>query len=269
MTPAAAYMEQALAAAEQLFGAGRHGVANLVIQQAMFLPEGVRRRVQVIASRPSRAANRRLKSTAGRKATSRSPTRGRCTPAASLVHESRVPVPQRRRTMLDHVDLDAVRERAVSITSHEDFYRMMAERGLAYGPAFRVLQRIASRRRRRGRARSNCRKLWFAKRARYRVHPALGDALLQLMAGAVPLEEDGSFSPFTYMPVGIRGVSRLPADSKISRSRCLLTRFERRANRARVRNGSRRTSYLINEAGEVLVALEGVQVQRLGRGGGG
>ena len=47
VTPAAAYVEQGLAAAEQLFGPGRHGLANLVIQQAMFLPEGVRRRVQV------------------------------------------------------------------------------------------------------------------------------------------------------------------------------------------------------------------------------
>ena len=41
---------------------------------------------------------------------------------------------------------------------------------------------------------------------RYRLHPALGDAMLQSMSGAVPLEKDGSFSPFTYMPVGIRRV---------------------------------------------------------------
>ena len=47
VTPAAAYVEQGLAAAEQVFGPGQHGIDNLVIQQAMFLPEGVRRRVQV------------------------------------------------------------------------------------------------------------------------------------------------------------------------------------------------------------------------------
>ncbi len=46
VTPAAAYIEQGLAAAEQLFGEGRHGLENLVIQQAMFLPEGTQRRVQ-------------------------------------------------------------------------------------------------------------------------------------------------------------------------------------------------------------------------------
>jgi hypothetical protein len=55
VTPAAAYVEHGLAAAEQLFGPGRHGLANLVIQQAMFLPEGVRRRVEVSVAR-SRAA---------------------------------------------------------------------------------------------------------------------------------------------------------------------------------------------------------------------
>ena len=47
---------------------------------------------------------------------------------------------------------------------------------------------------------------------RYQLHPALGDAMLQSMAGAVPLEEDGSFSPFTYMPVGIRRVRIAAAD---------------------------------------------------------
>ena len=47
VTPAAAYIEQGLAAADAVFGPGRHGLANLTIQQAMFLPEEVRRRVQV------------------------------------------------------------------------------------------------------------------------------------------------------------------------------------------------------------------------------
>ena len=47
VTPAAAYIEQGLAAAEQLFGPGRHALADLSIQQAMFLPEGMRRRVQL------------------------------------------------------------------------------------------------------------------------------------------------------------------------------------------------------------------------------
>ena len=36
VTPAAAYIEQGLAAADEVFGPGRHGLANLVIQQAMF-----------------------------------------------------------------------------------------------------------------------------------------------------------------------------------------------------------------------------------------
>jgi myxalamid-type polyketide synthase MxaB len=63
VTPAAAYIEQGLAAAEQLFGAGQHGLENLVIQQAMFFPEGSRRRVQVRLLR-NLAANRRSRPTA-------------------------------------------------------------------------------------------------------------------------------------------------------------------------------------------------------------
>ena len=66
VTPAAAYIEQGLAAAAEVFGPGRHGLANLAIQQAMFLPEGVRRRVQVSIA-PNRAASRRSRRIAGRR----------------------------------------------------------------------------------------------------------------------------------------------------------------------------------------------------------
>src|SRR4029453_17371657 len=50
VTPAAAYIEQGLAAADQMFGPGPHAVENLVIQQAMFLPEGSGRLVQITVS---------------------------------------------------------------------------------------------------------------------------------------------------------------------------------------------------------------------------
>src|SRR5439155_602911 len=45
--PGAASVEQALAAAEQCFGPGRHAVADLSFQQAMFLPPGSARAIQI------------------------------------------------------------------------------------------------------------------------------------------------------------------------------------------------------------------------------
>ncbi len=51
VVPAAAYIEQGLAMAEQVFGAGSHAVENVVIQQALFLPAEGHRVVQVLAGK--------------------------------------------------------------------------------------------------------------------------------------------------------------------------------------------------------------------------
>jgi hypothetical protein len=114
------------------------------------------------------------------------------------------------------INLAAARDRAVGITSREDFYALMAERGLAYGPAFQVLDELH-----RGLEDAAARVVLpdsvVREAGRYHLHPALGDAMLQSMAGAVPLEEDGSFSPFTYMPVGIRRVRMAAAIDEYTR----------------------------------------------------
>src|SRR5262249_40232694 len=98
----------------------------------------------------------------------------------------------------------------------------------------------------------------------YRLHPALGDAMLQVVAGAVPLEEDGSFSPFTYMPVGIRNVRVL---SKIEDFRQPMHVYAIRTSQESTPSPERVETdiYLVDGDGNVLVACEGAQVQRLGR----
>ena len=102
--------------------------------------------------------------------------------------------------------------------------------------------------------------------AAYHLHPALGDALLQLVAGAVPLEEDGSFSPFTYMPVAIRARSRRAKIEDFTQPLFIYAaRTSDDSNPAR--NAWRRIFILTGKDGDVLVAFEGVQVQRLGRSG--
>src|SRR4029078_10005255 len=89
------------------------------------------------------------------------------------------------------------------ILSQDEFYKFMSERGLAYGPSFQVLGELH-----RGVedavAVVQLSEAVLREAPAYHLHPALGDGLLQLVGGAVPLEEDGSFSPFTYTPVGIR-----------------------------------------------------------------
>ncbi|MGD9633264.1 MAG: SDR family NAD(P)-dependent oxidoreductase [Pirellulales bacterium] len=261
VTPAAAYVEQALAAADQVFGAGQHGVANLVIQQAMFLPEGARRRVQFSIAPES--GGEATFETYSRPADAEQAASAPWVMHANglLVHESHGGVAPAK------VDLAAVRGNSSSVTTHRDFYDAIAKRGLVYGPAFQVLHDLH---RSADEATSEVRlPESVAKEApRYHVHPALGDAMLQSMSGAVPLEQDGSFSPYTYMPVGIRRVRVLRAIEDYSQP--LYTYVRRTSNDASP--GPERVEadvYLVDAAGDVLVAMEGVAVQRLGRSAGG
>ncbi|HEY4233001.1 MAG TPA: type I polyketide synthase, partial [Lacipirellulaceae bacterium] len=208
VTPAAVYVEQGLAAAEQLFGPGQHGIDDLVIQQAMFLPEGVRRRVQVSLA-PESGGQSTFETYSRPIDAEQASAAWTMHATGSLVHETGSVTQENpraeARSPKEQIDLGAARERAMAVTSREDFYRLMAERGLAYGPSFQVLDDL-----RRGPqdavARVKLPESVVGEAVRYHLHPALGDALLQSMAGAVPLEQDGSFSPFTYMPVGIRRI---------------------------------------------------------------
>jgi acyl transferase domain-containing protein/thioesterase domain-containing protein/acyl carrier protein len=257
--PAAAYVEQALAAADQAFGAGRHGVSNLVIQQAMFLPEGARRRVQFsiapesggeatfeIYSRPSETENMAAA--------------WQLHASGSLVHESH------GATTSERIDLAAVRANVVGITPHEQFYELMAKRGLAYGPTFQVLHDL-HRRPQDATIEVKLPESVVREAPRYHLHPALGDAMLQSMSGAVPVEKDGSFSPFTYMPVGIRRACIVrPIDDYTQPLFTYTLRTSRDSNPSPERVEA--NVYLVDAEGEVFVALEGVEVQRLGRSGG-
>jgi myxalamid-type polyketide synthase MxaB len=135
VTPAAAYVEQALTAASQLFGPGRHGIKNLIIQQAMFLPEGTRRCVQFSAAPETdgESSFEIYSRPEGDEQTSDSWTMHA---SGSLVHESRVASAASTVASLDRIDLDAARGRAVSITSHEDFYQRWPSAAWLTAPRF-------------------------------------------------------------------------------------------------------------------------------------
>jgi acyl transferase domain-containing protein/thioesterase domain-containing protein/NADP-dependent 3-hydroxy acid dehydrogenase YdfG/acyl carrier protein len=261
VTPAAAYIEQGLAAATDVFGPGQHGLANLTIQQAMFLPEGVRRRVQV-AIAPESGGEASFETYSRTDDENGAATAWNMHAAGTLVHESKLSggAPE-----TNSIDLAAARDRAVTIMGREEFYESMAERGLAYGPSFQMLSELY-----RGVddavASVQLPESVVREAANYHLHPVLGDALLQSMAGALPLEEDGSFSPFTYMPVGVRSVRLL---RKIEDFTQPLFAYTRRTSPDSKPSPERVEAdiYLLTADGDVLVAVEGAQVQRLGRSG--
>ncbi|HEV7822111.1 MAG TPA: acyltransferase domain-containing protein, partial [Burkholderiales bacterium] len=175
VAPAAAYIEQGLAAANEVFGPGRHGLANLTIQQAMFLPEGVRRRVQVSIAPES--GGEATFETYSRPEDDGGTAAWTMHARGSLAHESNA----QENGEVEQIDLEAARGRAVTILSRDEFYDVMAERGLAYGPAFRVLSDLH-----RGVedavATVQLPESVLREAAAHRLHPALGDALLQVVA---------------------------------------------------------------------------------------
>jgi len=198
--PAAAYVEQGLAAAREAWGPGRYDVANVSIQAPMYLPEGGSRIVQVTVS--AEVAGERSYEIYSLPADAEDPQSGWTLHAVGKLRPAAGPsggqTPQ-------PIDLDEVRARTVDAQPGEEFYRQMAERGLPYGPAFRVLDDLR-RTERDAVAEVRLPDDVVKESAQYVLHPSLLDACFQSMAGAVPLEPDGSYSPHTYLPVGVKRV---------------------------------------------------------------
>ena len=94
------------------------------------------------------------------------------------------------------------------------------------------------------------------------MHPALGDALFQCTAGIIPLEQDGSYSPYTYMPMGVRRVRLLGRPS----GRMYVYAVRRSEDNRPSPESVEGDVFLLDEQGQVLVEMLGVRVQRVGRG---
>lgn len=253
VVPAAAYVEQGLAAAEQVFGPGSHVVENVAIQQAMFLPDGAGRVVQVTVS-PELGGESIYEVYSAPADSPDTKTRWSMHACGKIRHApSDGGEPAR-------VDLEEVRGRATDRRTREEFYEQIAARGLAYGPAFQVLSDL--RRSDRDALAEVVLPPEVAKEvSHYHLHPALLDACFQSMAGVVPRELDGSDSPYTYMPVHVRTVRFHAALSERMWTYAVRTSSDNRPSPETVEGNV----CLVDQGGQVLVELGGVRVQRVGR----
>ena len=250
--PAAAYLEQALVTSQRIFGAGSHCVEDVSIQQALFLPAGTDRVVQVtpaaetdgmctlaIHSAPRDEANRNW--TMHASATLRRVGTGPADPEPPSI------------------DIDEVRQAATDYCSREEFYAEIAKSGLQYGPAFQALGSLA---------RSGQQVLADVRlpddvvqqMKQYHLHPVLLDACLQSMAALVPLESDGEPNRRTYLPTGLRRVAQLRPLTE-----GMYVYATRRSSVDETDAGLLECDvFLLDEQGKILVELVGVSAQRLG-----
>lgn len=259
VAPGALYLEQAFAAAERVHD-GQDGallVEELDIRRALAPTDGQRLRVQTHVD--TGAYDRRRLTIHAAPADQ---------PHGEWVeHAAAVLRRVAAGSLATPPDRDGFDARVVQWLSRAEFYKTIGERGLEYGPAFRVLDRV----RRSGHdamADIVPHKSVAAELDRYRLHPAIGDALLQTVACTLPLEPDGSNSPFTYLPVRVEAISSV---RRLRKGEPLTAYAIRRDPAPGADESSPLTvdadAWLIDGAGEPVVELRGVRVRRLAEGG--
>ncbi len=261
VTPGAFYIEQALESLAERnlseeFKPLR--VDDFAIKQAMFLAEGVRRRMQVTESPESNGlATMDVYSTVDSDDPNGA-TNWSLHATAQLVFTAS------KEMLPSAIDLQDCLDRMKDNPRHQALYEIFEARGLNYGPTFQMLDGVD----RTGFDAVSPVKLTDEVKAdlsRYQLHPVLGDALMQTLACTSPFEHDGSYSPHTYVPVSIDSVKLhcpVPTDQP------LFTYAVRTDPAPDTDITSPETftgnAYLTLEEGTPVASFLGVRVQRLG-----
>ena len=176
--PATAYLEMALAAANQAFGAGRHSLEEIVIQEAMLLSEEESKTLQLILT-PEEDVAFQIFSQAGE--------------AWQLHASGKI---RRGQFAPEGASLDEARARCDQEISASAFYQTLSEMQFEYGSAFQGVERLW---RGENEIVGQIRLPDSVSAAAYNIHPVLLDACIQVM-GAALLEAD---SANIYLPLSL------------------------------------------------------------------
>ena len=199
LMPAAGYVEMAQAAAVQAWGPGAHQVESVELRQVLSLREDETRRVQLVLTEDgpgrvgfqvsSRVASEDGAGAAGWLLHARGAVR-----AASMLEDPAAPP----------FSADEIRARCPEELTAEAHQEQMAAMALRYGPTFQGIQRLW---RRPGEVLGQLAlpAALAHEASRYGVHPALLDALLQLLAASFTGEASLPANS-TYLPVRIGSV---------------------------------------------------------------
>ncbi|GAC1348687.1 MAG: hypothetical protein NVSMB27_17520 [Ktedonobacteraceae bacterium] len=264
--PAMAYIDMALAAAEETFEpadlkdrsassvAGSHFQVEMAFQQALFLPENGGMTVQsVLYPMTAGETSFQVFSLPGDKANCKGGWTLHASGKIRLFNETR---PAQGRPSLGELQASCQEE-----VSTAELYLRLRESGLQYGPAFQGMKR-----------------LWrgdgvalgqielphpFASEANgYSVHPALLDACIQVMAAALPDQRAYAAEEATYLPSRVAGlrVYQRPGGQQLWSHAVLRTGsgLDAAALEGDVR--------LFDETGQVVAEVMGLGLMRLGSG---
>ncbi len=256
VTPAAAYLEMAFAAADQAFGPGQHAVENVSIQKAMYLPHAASRVVQTTVS-PEMGGE----STVEIYSAPADPDDGVARWTMHACGKVRHADTLKNDDQPGAFDVQEVIDQHIDARTRETFYRNIGERGLQYGPLFQVIGTL-HRTHDRAVAEVEAPPALVAEFNQYRLHPALLDGAFHVMAGVMPLERDGSDSPHTYMPVAAR---RLRIVGPLTEKMWIYARRTDPVENTPSPDQAEADVFVLDAEGHVLVEALGLRVQRVGR----
>lgn len=201
LLPATAYLELALSAGAETLGASAASpgillLEDVAIQDALVLDPEQEREVQTLV-RPA-GAGAAVFQIHSLRSTGTGESAGWTLHAAGSVRIA----PNAERATAERVVLAELAMRYPAELSADEFYRQLRVRGFQFGPGFRGIRKLwqAS-----GAAlgRIELPEVLQAQAPAYRIHPALLDACIHVLAAALP-EQEPCAAAHGYLPVGLR-----------------------------------------------------------------
>ncbi len=198
--PASAYFEMALAAGARLFNSDELVLEEIIIQQALILPEVADKTLQLILS-PEKTGKYSFQ------IFSLTTDEENQAPFWTTHFSGKVFVAP-NKTKPSPIDLSALKAYITEEMSVSDFYRHYQEQQMNYGPSFQAIQQLW---RHKGEALGQIRlaDTFVSEAEQYKWHPAFLDACLQVI-GATVLDtshEKWVDKTNAYMPVGLERFS--------------------------------------------------------------
>jgi acyl transferase domain-containing protein len=230
--PGAGYVEMALAAAREVYGAGAVALEDIRFERALFLPASERPRVQIAID--AEEGTFEIHSRTGN---------------APWVRNARGRLVQECGTVSGRLETSLVQERCSPALDKEQCYAMFAKQGFQYGPAFQKIDRMQT-----GDGEAIA---WLSDMdadAEYQLHPAILDNCFQVLVATDPFRaEDGSSK--TYLPVGIKRIRLLKRPQGSMWAQAHLTR--------RDKSGATGSISVCDETGDLAVEIEDFEVKAL------
>jgi myxalamid-type polyketide synthase MxaD len=249
--PASAYVEMALAAAVEVFGAQSVALKDIEFRKALFLPEGGTHTIQVILSQGADGATSfHIYSCPGGVVHSTKSWMLHATGKVCLQQDNSIITADAGQETLTEM-----RTRCAEKISGQDYYRRLRESGIHYGPFFQSIAQLW---------RNNGDMLGEvqvpdgpeAEFNGFQIHPAILDAGLQVLGAAVAAEATENGRQGIYLPTRIDQfrVHGRPDHHLWSHAR--VQHREADATTGEVQ--------LLDEAGRVAVEIQGLRFEYLG-----